>query len=253
VSADVVGRAGLALFQDQSQGAGVVVDIQPVAHVVALAVDRQRLAFQRVEDHQRDELLGKVIRAVVVGAVGGDDGHAVGVVPGAHQMVRARLAGRIGRIGCVGRFFGEKARVAERTVHLVGGDVVEAEAIPALGRQAAPVAARRVKQSVGAKDIRLDERRWAVDGAVDVRLGRQVHHAIGLMLCKNARDFPRIADIDLLEHMAGVPHQAWQRIEVAGIGELVDVDDRHIGFGNELANDRGPDETRPSRNQHFLH
>ena len=68
----------------------MVIHIEPVADVVALAVDGQRLAVHRVQDHQRDELLGELIRAVVVGAVGGDDGQAVGVVPGTHEVVAGR-------------------------------------------------------------------------------------------------------------------------------------------------------------------
>ena len=50
--------------------AGVVLDVEPVADVVAVAVDRQGLALQGVEDHQRDQLLGELVGAVVVRAVG---------------------------------------------------------------------------------------------------------------------------------------------------------------------------------------
>jgi hypothetical protein len=37
----------------------VVAHVEPVADVLAVAVDRQRLAGERVDDHQRDQLLGK--------------------------------------------------------------------------------------------------------------------------------------------------------------------------------------------------
>ena len=46
VAADVVGLARLARAQDQRQRLGMVLDMQPVAHVLALAVDRQALAAQ---------------------------------------------------------------------------------------------------------------------------------------------------------------------------------------------------------------
>ena len=49
-----------------------------------------------VVDEERDELLGELIGAVVVGAVGHDGGHAVGVVERTHKVVAAGLAGRIG-------------------------------------------------------------------------------------------------------------------------------------------------------------
>src|SRR3546814_20110957 len=67
VAADVVGLAGAALGQHRGQGAGVVFDVQQVAHVLALAVDRQRPALPRREDHQRDALLGKMVGGVVFG------------------------------------------------------------------------------------------------------------------------------------------------------------------------------------------
>ena len=79
----------------------MVLDVEPVAHLQAVAVDRQGLAGQRVDDDQRDQLFGEVVGAVVVGAIGGEHRQAVGVVPGAHQVVAGGLAGRVGAVGLV--------------------------------------------------------------------------------------------------------------------------------------------------------
>ena len=68
-AADVVGLAGPPTLQDRGQRAGVVLDVQPVAHVGAVAIDRQRLALQRLQDDQRNELFREVVGPVVVGAV----------------------------------------------------------------------------------------------------------------------------------------------------------------------------------------
>ena len=59
VAADIVRLAGLALLQDQPERPGVVVDEEPVADVVALAVDRQRLAGLGVEDDSGISFSGK--------------------------------------------------------------------------------------------------------------------------------------------------------------------------------------------------
>src|SRR3546814_12433488 len=75
----------------------------------SLAIDWQRPALQRRKDHQRDQLLGKLVGAVVVGAVAGDNRKPVGMVPGAHEVVGGRLAGRVGRVRLVGRLLGEEA------------------------------------------------------------------------------------------------------------------------------------------------
>ncbi len=65
----------------------MVFHIEPITNLVTLAINWQWLAIQRIEDHQRDQLLGEVVRAVVVRAVGDDGGQAVGAAPSAHQMV----------------------------------------------------------------------------------------------------------------------------------------------------------------------
>lgn len=68
-AADAVGLARFAPFEDDAQRAGVIVDMQPVADVAAVAVDRQRLATQRVVNDPGDQLLRQLPRAVVVRAV----------------------------------------------------------------------------------------------------------------------------------------------------------------------------------------
>ena len=70
-ASDVVGFARATLAQHATNGGAVVFDVKPVADVLPVAVHGQRLAVERVVNHQRDELLGKLKRSVVVGAVGG--------------------------------------------------------------------------------------------------------------------------------------------------------------------------------------
>ena len=176
VAADVIGLADAAAREHARIGAAVVADVQPVAHVRAIAVHRQRLARQRVEDHQRDQLLRELARAVVVRAVRRQRRQAVGVVPRADEMVGRGLRGRVRAVRRVRRRLAERRIVGpKRAVDLVGRDVEEAEALArlALGR-ARPVLARALEQPERADDVGLDERRRAVDRAVDVGLGGEV-------------------------------------------------------------------------------
>ena len=69
VGADEVGPAHLALREDGPHGARVVVGVDPVAHVPAVAVELGAHAVQDVRDLARDELLHVLVGAVVVGAV----------------------------------------------------------------------------------------------------------------------------------------------------------------------------------------
>ena len=65
-AADVIRFARTCRARARCERRAVILDVQPVAHVEAVAVDRQRLAHQRVDDHQRNELLGKLIGSVII-------------------------------------------------------------------------------------------------------------------------------------------------------------------------------------------
>ena len=89
---DVVGFSNGALMEDKVDGTGMVFHIEPVAYVLALAIDREGLAVTDIVDEERDELLGELVRAVVVGAIGDYGRHSIGVVIGTNEMVAACLA-----------------------------------------------------------------------------------------------------------------------------------------------------------------
>ena len=157
-AADVVGFGHGALVENQVYGTCVVLHIEPVAHVLALAVDGKGTAVADIVDEQGYQFLGELVGAVVVGAVGDNGGHAVGVVIGTHEVVAACLGGRIWRMGVVLGGFVEEIRAVRQVVfrrrssggerrfnafgmsefqcaiHLVGGDVVEALSFVPLGQ-----------------------------------------------------------------------------------------------------------------------
>ena len=88
---DVVGFGYFALMEDEVDGTGMVFYKEPVAHVLAFAIDRQWLAMADIIDEERNQLLRELVRTIVVGAVGHDGRHAVSVVEGANKVVRACL------------------------------------------------------------------------------------------------------------------------------------------------------------------
>ena len=68
-AADVVGFSDFALMENQVDGPGMVLDIEPVTDILALAIDRQRLAMADVVDKQRNQLLRELVGTIVIGAV----------------------------------------------------------------------------------------------------------------------------------------------------------------------------------------
>ena len=76
----VVPTAGSARPQHQEQRGAVVLDVEPVPHVAAVAVERKRSALDRVERHEGDQLLRVLVGPVVVRAVREQRGEPVRLV-----------------------------------------------------------------------------------------------------------------------------------------------------------------------------
>ena len=106
-AADVVGLAGLAAVENDIDGAGVVFYGEPVAHVLALAVDGEGETVQDVVNAEGNQLLRELAGAVVVRAVGHQGGHAVGVMVGADKVVAGGFGSAVGTVGRIRSGFPE--------------------------------------------------------------------------------------------------------------------------------------------------
>ena len=220
VRTDQVGLPQTALGQDGPHARGVVVRVDPVAHVLPVAVQLRAQALKDVRDLARDELLHVLVGTVVVGAVGDRGAKPVGAGPGAHEHVGARLGRAIRRGGPVRRLLGELRRVVESevAVDLVGGDVVVADAI----------FADDLQQAEGALDVGAQEGLRVGDGVVVVGLRGVVHD--GVVARDDTVQQRGVADVahDELNAVRGQPGDV---LGVAGVGQLVqdgDVDARVV-------------------------
>lgn len=99
MAADVVGLADHTFGHDFVQCTGMVFDVKPITDLVTFAVDRQRLAFQRIENDQRDQLLREMAWAIVVRAIGNQGRQAVSTSPGANQVIELALLAEYGELG----------------------------------------------------------------------------------------------------------------------------------------------------------
>ena len=83
-AADVIALADLAFGRDEDERAGVILDIEPVANIRPRAIDRDGLALEGVEDHERDQLFFYILLAVIVFVVSGYGRQRVRMVPSPH-------------------------------------------------------------------------------------------------------------------------------------------------------------------------
>ena len=203
--------------------AAVVLDVEPVAHVQAVAVDRQRLVLEGVGDHQRDQLLGKLVGAVVVAAARDHDRQAEGVVVGAAEQVGRGLASpSTGELGAIGDRLGEGRRVgAERAVDLVGGDLHEtADALRRAPLRAGPSVPRTLvsRKLDGAS---MERSTWLSAAKFTIASMRSAASR------RRRRPPDRRCRPD--EAVARVVLEAGEVLEVAGVGQQVEVDDAVVG------------------------
>jgi hypothetical protein len=108
--------------------------------------------------------------------------------------------------------------------------------------QPVPILPGCLKQRAGADDVGFDEIGRAVDRAVNMGFGRQMHHCARPVFGKNAGDRLPVADIRLLEDMARIVARVAQGFQIASIGQLVEIDDCLAGLGDQLANHCRSDE-----------
>ena len=114
VRADEVGLADAAPGQDGPHGGGMVLRVDPVAHVQPRAIQLRAHAGEDVRDLTRDELLHMLVGAVVVRAVADRRPDPIRARPRAHEHVGARLRRRIRAGRMVRRALRELRRVVER-------------------------------------------------------------------------------------------------------------------------------------------
>lgn len=57
-------------MENQVDGAGVVLHVEPVTDILSLAVYGQRFAVADIIDEQRNQFLGELIGAIIIRAVG---------------------------------------------------------------------------------------------------------------------------------------------------------------------------------------
>ena len=220
VGSDEVGLPHAALGEDVPDRRAVVLGVDPVADVLAAAVELGAHAVDDVRDLPGDELLHVLVGAVVVGAVGDRGAKPVGAGPGAHEHIGAGLGGAVRRRGLIRRLLGEFGGVSERevAVDLVGGDVVVADTVLPHGLQ----------QAEGALDVGAQEGLRVGDGVVVVALGGVVHDRV--VARHDLIEQRGIADVahDELHAVGGQPGDV---LGVAGVGQLVqdgDVDARVV-------------------------
>ena len=249
---DIVGFGQFAIVEDKVDSSRVILDIEPIAHILTLPIDRKRLAVADIVDKERNKLLGELVGTIVVRAVRNDGGQTIGVVVSPHEVVARCLCSRIGAVGVVlGRFvekliavslvtlrgsYGLEGRLdslgvvhLQSTIYLVGRDMVEALAFITLWKTL-PIELRRLQERDRAHYIGLCEGEGVLNRAVHMAFGSKVDNAVNLLVLHQLIESLEVADIHPHELVVGLILDIFEVCEVARIGEFVEVDDAVLGI-----------------------
>ncbi|AJE38588.1 hypothetical protein U876_07040 [Aeromonas hydrophila NJ-35] len=134
------------------------------------------------------------------------------------------------------------------TIHLISGDLLEAEGGIAHLVQPIPVSTSRVEQHIGADDISLDKIGMPGNGAVkhDSRQPDASQHRVDA-----ASKSARLQISTCLKAITITCLYTGQQSQITGIGELVEVDNGILGIMDDMAYNGGADKTCTTGNKNF--
>ena len=248
VRADQIRLADTALRQDRPHAAGMVLGMDPVAHVLAFAVQFRTLSVQDVRDLARDELLHMLEGTIIVRTVRDRRANPVRARPRAHQHIARGLRRRIRRARMIRRMLREPGRIVqgEVAVYLVRAHVVVAD----------PILPDRLEQTERALHVRPQERLRIRDGIVVVGLGRVMHDRV--MPRHDFVEQIRIANVAHHE-LHTILRQARDVLRIARVRELVQHGHMHVRMVlHHVMNEIRTDETTATghndvmRSKHFI-
>src|SRR5947207_1228776 len=83
-------------------------------------------------------------------------------------------------------------------------------------------------------------------------LGGKINHPIGLVPFERATKRRSVTDVDTFEGVTGMSGCLWDGGKICGISQFIDIDHSRVRLIQQVADDRGADEARPSRYQDCL-
>ena len=110
-------------------------------------------------------------------------------------------------------------------------------------REGFPIEFRSLKEAEGSHHVGLGKSEGVFDGAVNVGLGGQMDNAVYLLVLHELVEGIKVADVHLDELVVGLILYVLEVGKVAGIGQLVKIDNLVLGiFVDEEADHMAPNE-----------
>ena len=138
-------------------------------------------------------------------------------------------------------------------IHLIGGDVVEALALIALG-QTLPIFFCCLQKSERAHNVGVGEGERVLDGTVHMALCREVNDAVDTVLLHELLYKLIVADVALHKGVVGLVLDVVEVGKITSIGQFVEIDDFIIRiFVDKQAHNMRADKTGAARDDYVTH
>ena len=241
---DVVGFARDTFVQYRVDAVDVIFDIEPVALLFAVAIERQRMIFERFGDEEGQQLFGVLVGTEGVAAACGDDVHAVGFKVGAHHQFATRFSSGIG-IARRKWIVLDRFTNRNRAINFIGRDLQEAFDA---------VLAAFVEQNVDANRIGMQESVSVDDAAIHMAFGSEIDDGVNLVGLQGLTHDRAIRNVAAFETIVRLIADGREILHVSGIGQLVVDDDVVVGvaLGHD-ADKRAADEARATGDENVFH
>ena len=115
-----------AFKKRRAQGTAMIRNVNPVANVSAIAIDRHLLSTRCLANHQGNQFFRKLEWTIVVRAMRGDHRQRKAFEVRARHVIRRSLARTVRTVGRVGRILAKRRiTIFKRTVNLIGRNIEE--------------------------------------------------------------------------------------------------------------------------------
>ncbi len=150
------------------------------------------------------------------------------------------------------RFAERRISRPQRTVHFIGGNMQEPEAVSLRIRKRAPVRPSLFQQRESSVDIGANEILRPADRPVHVAFRREMHNGAGPVRFQKLPDEFPIANIAVNEFISPVRRDALQIMQVPRVRQLIQIHDGCRFVLHPLQDEVGPDEPRAPGHQNMI-
>src|SRR2546422_1729327 len=218
--------------------------MQPVPSMPSVSIDRQLLVFQGVPNDQRDKLLRKLKRPVVVRASDNQHRHIIGAPIGETDQISRRLARRVWTARPERAVLQGWLSALGIAVDFIRGNLHETIHAGCVGR---------LEQYLGPDHVRRQERPRIQDAPVHMRLSGKVYDSPRALMLEQLVHELSIANVASHKLVASIILDVLEPLRVPRVRQLVQIDHAPGPPTPQQPDEMTPHEPAATRNQDRLH